>query len=883
MIDLNPEIISRLIKEFNFKTRGDHLREGVCPYCGKKTLWTWIDKPGMVQCNRTNNCQWQMSSKELFPDLFENLNKKYPPTAENKQQTADVYLSLIRGFDVSKIKGWYEQGKYWHPLGDKGTASVKFYLDDAKKVYWERLIDDVTLTHEDGDKEVRNKSFKGAFKGLWWQPPDFSIEADDEIYWCEGILDAIALNLNGYKAVAIMSSGTFPSEAIKPYLEKNIHWVLALDNDATGRRCLQKHAKTLRKMDQRVGAALSSDNEEKQDWNDLHKAEKLSDDKMKHYRYLGRVELAQNPTEKALVMWKHQTKRSYFVFIHVNSSYSFKIKKEDFEKAFEKENELNGPDKAQRNERVAFVHASKISEIATFKMGFLYFQEPDNGEDGQFFFRLNFKNKAAEKQLAFPGKVLMSHTDFKKAVTNKTPSALFKGKGCDLDCLFEDWMAHIPKFVKTLDFIGYHAETKAYVYTDFAVERGQLIKLNKESFFELKKTGIKSIADIKQKLATQTKADWLTDYITAFGIGGLAALSWWFGCLFAEQIRKKYRSYPYFEIIGEAGSGKSDMVDFLWKLLGKEGESFNPNSSTLAGRTRKMAEVSNLPVVFNDTDNEKTAQDKHAKKFNWDEHKDPYEGEIARVTGVKTGDNSTRKPLFRAGLMAVQNIPIVASEAILTRFVHLQHDRSHHSPAGEKASVRLNMLAVMDVSGFLLDSVQKEQAVLKLFDERFSLHKKILQGKPTLKVQRIIKNHAMMMAFADCLGLVISIKAETIIEIQQKLVQMAEFRQAMLNQDHSIVQQFWANFDYINSKVYAGENGRVIEENTANHSYQPEIEIAVNLEHFRVLCSEYRLELLDTNELRRYLPTSQKRPLIAKKTVKSRLQGRTIRCWVFKR
>ena len=187
---------------------------------------------------------------------------------------------------------------------------------------------------------------------------------------------------------------------------------------------------------------------------------------------------------------------------------------------------------------------------------------------------------------------------------HKTPSALFTGSTKDLDYMYQKWMGRIPKIVKTLDYVGYDRETGAYVYLDYAVESGKLLNLNKESFFQLKKSGIKTMVDIKQKLNTQTRADWLTDYQTAFGIKGMAALSWWIGCLFVEQIRQRHRSYPFFEVVGEAGSGKSDMVDFLWKLLGREGESFNPNSSTLAGRTRKMAEVSNLPVVFNEIDNE---------------------------------------------------------------------------------------------------------------------------------------------------------------------------------------------------------------------------------------------------------------------------------------
>jgi hypothetical protein len=883
MINLNPEIVGRLINEFKFKARGEHLREGVCPSCGKKTLWTWVEKPGMVQCNRTNNCTWQATSKELFPDLFENLNKKYPATPENPDQTADVYLSMLRGINPAKIKGWYEQGKYWNPNGDKGTATVRFYLDAAKTIMWERLIDDVTITDKDGSKEIRNKNFSGSFRGLWWQPPALEINEKDEVYWCEGILDAIALNLNGFKAVAIMSSGTFPSEAIKPHLGKEVKWVIAVDNDATGRRCLKKHAEKLRDMNEKVRAAISSELEDKEDWNDLHKANKLTEDDMRRYRHLGRLELVQNHVEKALVMWKHNTKKQYFVYEFGSSTYSFSIDTNEFEKAKEKILETS-PESALKAESQAFTNATKIKEIATFKMDFLYFQQPDNGEDGQYFFRFNFSNKAAEVQLPFPGKTFGGSGDFKKSVMHKTPSALFTGSTKDLDFMYQQWMGRIPKIVKTLDYVGYDSTTGAYVYLDYAVENGQLLKLNKESFFQLKKSGIKTTVDIKQKLNTKVVADWLPDYQSAFGTGGMVALSWWFGCLFVEQVRDNYRSYPFFEVVGEAGSGKSDMVDFLWKLLGREGESFNPNSSTLAGRTRKMAEVSNLPVVFNETDNEKISEDRHGKQFNWDEQKDLFDGEFGRVTGVKSQDNSTKKPTFKAGLMIVQNIPVAASEAIMSRIVHLQFDRSHHSLEGKHASDRLNMLQTMDVSGFMLNSVQKAEAVLKKFDEQFNKHRAALQANPNIKLQRIVENHAKIMAFADCLTLVLPVSGDTITNIHRALITMAETRQESLNEEHPIVQQFWATFDYMNSKPMWSESGTMpIAENVMNHSNNPEVEIAVNLEHFRARCAEMKLELIDSKELRRHLQTSRKRQYLRNEPIRSRLESRTIRCWIFKR
>lgn len=884
--DINRQITQRLqLPPYVAKPRGGHLREGVCPSCGKQSLWTWAESPGVVQCDRVSKCGYSAATKELFPDLFENLNKKYQPTPANPNATADAYLGLVRGFNVPEIAGWYEQGKYWHPNGNKGTASVRFYLTGDRETYWERLIEDVIITDENGDQQTRKMNFKGLFKGLWWQPPGLAIEPEDDIYLTEGILDAIALNLNGYKACAIMSSGTFPDQLFEKHRGKHINWLFALDNDAGGRKFIRKHAAKLRELDENVSAILSSDTDVKTDWNDLHKLKQLSPDDMKRYRYLGKLELAQNHFDKAQILWQWDMKTTYFVYTYLASTYSFKIERGDYEKAIAQLDEQR-PDMPEKNLAEAFTHASTIKPIATFRMDFLYFQQPENGEDGQYFFRFNFQNQAPQVQLPFPGKTFGAKGDFKKAAMQKAPGAQFTGSDADLDYLYRQWMGKIPRTVKTLDYVGYDRVSGAYVFPDYAVQGGKILDINKESFFQLKHGGIKTTVDLKQKLTKTAPVDWLPDFQQAFGVRGLAVLAWWFGCLFVEQVRQQHRSYPFLEVVGEAGSGKSDMVDFLWKLLGREGESFNPNSSTLAGRTRKMAEVSNLPVVFNETDNEQLAEDRHQKRFNWDEQKDLFDGEFGRVTGQKTQDNSTRKPTFKAGLMIVQNVPVVASEAIMTRIVHLHFDRSHHSLDGKYASDRLNLLHVEDVSGFLLHSVSRAEAVLEAYTQAFKRHRQALQQNPKIKLQRIVENHAKIMAFADCLKLVVPVSDAAVQRVHALLVEMAEQRQESLNEDHPIVQQFWALVDYLNSRARPPDAGgippTVNMDHLLNHSHNPERELCINLEHFRRLCAEMKQETIDSKDLRRWLPTSRKREYLGNGSIKSRLEGRSIWCWRFK-
>ena len=130
-----------------------------------------------------------------------------------------------------------------------------------------------------------------------------------------------------------MSSGTFPSASMKPYLKKNITWVLALDNDATGRKFLKKHSEKLRDMGENVCAVLSSKTEQKADWNDLHKANKLTDKDMAGYRHLGQLALARTYTDKASLIWHHNESRTYFIFAHANRTYSAKVDPTEYSKA----------------------------------------------------------------------------------------------------------------------------------------------------------------------------------------------------------------------------------------------------------------------------------------------------------------------------------------------------------------------------------------------------------------------------------------------------------------------------------------------------------------------------------------------------------------------
>jgi hypothetical protein len=882
--DLIPELVDRLIRDYQFKTEGTHLRKGVCPACGKKELWTWLEKPFHLQCARLSKCGWESPVKPLYPELFTQFNTRYPATPEDPNATAKAYLRYARGFDPAPLEGWYKQGTYWHPHADKGTATVRFPL--AEGVYWEKLIETVTLSDPaTGEREQRSENFAGKYKGLWWQPPGQQILAGDTIHWAEGIFDTIALVLSGRKAVAIMSCANFPEHSMEPWRNLGVTWVLALDPDPAGRSWTLKHIKRLKELGETTACVLPSEGAEKVDWNDLYQKGALDDAQhWKNYRYHGDLLTAETREEKAGVIFSHKGIHS-FVFDFGSRTHAFKLDVDKYSKALQQAQdipELVGNEDAQK--QYALETARTVREIATFAMEFRYVEQAEITGERLSFFRFRFPNGVPEENVGLSGAALTSSTEFKKQAATKSPGALWTGTGDHLDMLYRHWFARRHRTITSIDYIGYNKDVGAYLFHDFAVQDGTVIPINADDYFDLGKAGgLKTNSAIPLRLVQDSPVDWFKDFQTAYGWRGLVVLIFWVGALFAEQIREQYRSYPFLEMYGEPGSGKSYLLEYLWKLCGREGyEGFDPNKSTMIGRSRALTQVSNLPTVMIEAD--RSEEGPHTKHFDWEELKPLFDGEIGRVTGVKNQGNDTRSPPFRGALVIAQNAPVSASDAVMSRIVQVHFSRAHHTEKGREASDRLNRLDIDEVSGFVKRVVTKEKAILERFHANAKQHEKFILEKLGIKMVRIAKCHGQMMALADCLPLILPIGDDEIEKLNGHIGQLAVERQQAMNSDHPMVQRFWDVFFYLDRRAVGEINGPTKEQGDfMNHSRSPEKEIAVNLEHFREQCAKNNQEPFSAKDLRELLPTSKRYPFIENKHVNSRLTNTTLRCWVFGR
>lgn len=462
---------------------------------------------------------------------------------------------------------------------------------------------------------------------------------------------------------------------------------------------------------------------------------------------------------------------------------------------------------------------------------------------------------------------------------------MFTGTGHQLDRLIEEQTEAI-KTVDAIDFVGYSKEHRAYLLGDMAVRDGELVTANEEDYFEFDKlrlkTTQKSIRLEIQRDAEAFRVDWLPWLWQCFGTHGMVAMTFWFGSLFAEQIRAGHKSFPFLEATGEAGAGKTTLLTFLWKLLGRSDyEGFDPAKSSKAGRARAMGQVSGMPVVLLEAD--RSEPDKsHSKTFEWDELKDFFGGGTLATRGVRNGGNETYEPPFRGTIVITQNAAVDASEAILTRIVKLHFKRPQVTTESRIAADNLNALQVEEVSHFLVRAIRQERAILDLFAERVKVFEAKLRAQQDLRLERVIKNHAQMLALFDCLRLVVTVPDDMVEQTRLALLEMALERQKAISADHAMVNEFWEVYEYLE----ATGHGKAV----VNHSRDAQ-RIAINLNHFAARAAQFSQSVPDLKVLRALLGDSRRHKFIgANVAVNSAVLkddltgvGTTVKCWVFQK
>ncbi|EPR43157.1 hypothetical protein dsx2_2517 [Desulfovibrio sp. X2] len=907
--DISPEeVVRALLAEpsYGFQRKGEYLRAGKCPGCGKKTLYVGTAHPWVLRCERLNKCSFEEPVRSALPSLFADFANRFPPTEENRNATADAYLGLDRGFDISRLRGWYEQAAYPVPGTTEHIPSVRFYLDPERTRWWERLIG---RTKKDGQKAHfggRRKDDGTLFQGDVWTPPGQKLERGDRCFIVEGIFHAIALYLCGFKVAAAFSCNHIPEAFIQEHKGENIRWVVALDSDKAGGDWSRKHHKRLKELGELATVIRLPDG---QDWDDLYRSGRINDAFISERLYYGRLFMAETVEEKAYHYYV-RNRRMSFLLDFKNAMFSITVPS-----AFEKEisqgaatwqeqqimakkkegqegetaGEKEAPAESTENPiesvlkspegRELFTRHVGVDQISNVHPRFLYMERDVLVDEQRYVFGIAYANGQPDDIIAMEGTAITSPDAFHKALLNRSRGGTFDGDMRQLKILRDRWLNSRLTTVQALPFVGYDKDTKAYIFQDHAWHNGRRLDLNKHGYFEINRTGIKSVLNGIRINTDGSKFDpgWLKQFARAFHWQGLATLGFWFGSLFVQQIRATHKTFPFLELTGEPGAGKSTILEFLWKCVGRDDyEGFDLLKSSPAGRRRAFSQVSNMPVVIIESDRDNGERDARQKQFGFDEVKPFFNGRGTGTLGVARRSNDVEEHLFQASLLISQNAEVDGSEALLQRIVHCHADKKHHGPGTREVARWFERQTSAEVGGFLAAALGREREILEKYTEAFERIEAHYAAMGALKNERIIKNHAQVAACGEALQVLFPDMAGHLTEgLTEYLHIRAKAREQRLAADHPLVEQFWEIFDYLQS----GRAHKI--GNSLNHSKDPGT-IAVNLNHFREESRAGGQPDLDMQALKKLLPFCKRfKFLDANRTVRSCQTEKPMKCWVF--
>ena len=860
--------------ELDFKDIGTtYFQKGVCPGCSERTLYIARKQPYQLKCNRLNQCQFEEKTRERYSHLFENLSERFPRTETNPSATADAYLERNRGFDISKLKGWYEQGR--RKMKDEQWAdTVRFPLCDG---YWERIIDATMVTANGGDKAgIKSKM---SYKGGAWVPPGMSIEPGDTVYVVEGIFHAIALFLAGYKAIASISANNFPWDIIEAHKGLKVRWIIALDDDKAGHSVIPKYRGQLLARDELAWVALAGVD---RDWDDVYRDGQLNDEFMQEANHQGRIFIAESPAKKAYLLHKKKP-LNFFLLDFGERLYSAKVNSDELNKPRE--------DEAVAREQLFYKYCD-IKQVANCVPRFEYIQRDAISGDQQFFFQFNFPNATQNCKEPLAPNSIGDPRSFAKSLLERTPGGNFEGGEKVLAMLRSKWLDNALT-VRSLPFVGYDAASKTYCFQKFGYHKGREYLANDHGYLEVGKIGLKtSLNSLTIVRGNDFDPSWFSDFFAVHHLNGLAALSWWTATLFVQQIRTKQESWPFLELTGDAGAGKSSLLRFLWRLLGRSNyEGIKPNSdgASAIGLTRALSQVSNFPVVLIESDSQTVdAQGRTVvSQYNWEKWKALFDHNATlRTVGVKSSSNDTDSLIFLAALCIAQNASVEGSEAILTRISHFHANRAHHTPALKVLATRLNSLPVEQLAGYLGHCIGQESVWLQRYFDAFPEYEQRLQANPVLQHQRIVLCHAQMMAATKATQALFPDWSDDALEqVIKHIERRAIDRQQRVSTENPTAGRFWQIYHYLNERVVSisDEIGdREVIQETLNHSADKSL-IAINIEHFHNACRLAGQEVIHATQLHRALPLSTSHTFVETRKVRSVIEKRSLNCWLFRK
>ena len=708
-----------------FKISGEYINGLKCPSCGKVDGFAHVDNPMAILCHRNNECGVNTPIKQVYPDLWQDLSKDYPPTKENPKATARAYLES-RGLNPNSIE--FNQGKVTDSVTKKEYQSLVIEHDG---VTFQRLIDYIG----------KDKNRLSGYKGKVFKNGLVDVPEQPQIFVVEGIINALSLESIGIAAIATYSSGSIPKEWYEANKDNN--FVLAFDNDTAGIKGIQKTIDCFKELDIRevsavfgvkIGYQIALTPHGK-DWNDLLVGNQLNEKTIKKAYWQGRLSFADSALDYfEIYRERYDVHQLVFEF----NGWMFK-----------------GWLKPVKVEGVETFECH-VKQLADCTIRLLHSVIDDTQDDKQRMeHRIEIESKQGKGRVRLDATELTRLDAFKIAIGNHRQ--LFFGNGDDLTALASYLFKPNPPKIRALSTIGYDKKSNGFYFPRFMYDvDGRRIDANGDKYFTV--ANIAPFMDctdtIISRLETIDLKQFITDLHGAYGNKGLIALGFYVSSLFSDLVFDHYGFFPFLSLYGDPHAGKS----FVSKLLNRclfvdsEGQTMT-KANTAKGELRKISQKSSLVCAL-------LEGRKDAARFDYDSILPLYNRNALYSRATTSQDNRTHDLPLKATMSFVWNHECFTLKPAKERVISLHFADADLNESTGAAWTQLNNYSPEQLAGvghYLLTNRKFfENKLIKACQEQSNLLK--ING---INVTRIAENHAIALAGITTLLELLKIEAVT--------------------------------------------------------------------------------------------------------------------------
>ena len=311
-----------------------------------------------------------------------------------------------------------------------------------------RLIDAKDIRRNKGKKA----KIVNPYKGECWQPPSQEINDGDKVWITEGIFKSIALleskfEKEAIKTVSALSANNLPIEFIKRNADRNITWVIALDNDPAGISSSIKFKEQIKELKERVLIAIPAG---KSDWDDEFRLKRLNDKYFKKALWHGQYLTATTAKEKAFWLYV-KTGFNHTVIEQNHQIWRSALRdRKDANAMSEFKERYHGNKEPLYTDALHDVESAinlfsldySTTAISNCLPRFLYTEINPQTDEKHYFFKVTFPNRKGQYLAGLSASDLDSPANFKRSLLSKVTGARIRPAPTDLDILQEHWFDH---------------------------------------------------------------------------------------------------------------------------------------------------------------------------------------------------------------------------------------------------------------------------------------------------------------------------------------------------------------------------------------------------------------------------------------------------------